>query len=118
MRGASPSNYGNFPVRPEQIVVAGYLAAEICYFHGIDPRGTVELDEHASDANKWWPTGGKIIMPRVTHHQAFARKDGYEADRWDVTDAIMAEIMKVCLVHYDELVKTHGAAAAYKSSVI
>ena len=68
---AERKEHGKFPVTPEMLELGAQVAAEICAWRHLDPRGNLTH------------TDG-LVAPVVSDHLFYAKADGYEALRWDV----------------------------------
>lgn len=85
MYGAEPHYLGNYPLQEEQLELGAQIMAESCAWKRIDPESKILVPEYKPTAGltALVPTGGKVSMPTVTDHRAWARQDGYGAYRWD-----------------------------------
>lgn len=99
---ASLPDYGPGAPTARQRVAMQTLAAELCAWRHLDPRGTVSLPRKCSDASSIWTVPGTLAAPVLMSHQTLAMADGYSAERWD-TGVLLAPDRAAAQAIYDEL---------------
>jgi hypothetical protein len=99
---SSLPNYGPGAPTPRQRLAMQTLAAELCAWKHLDPRGTVSLPRKSSDSASIWTVPGTLVAPVLMSHQTLAMADGYSAERWD-TGVLLAPDRLAAQAIYDEL---------------
>jgi hypothetical protein len=99
---SSLPNYGPGAPTARQRVAMQTLAAELCAWKHLDPRGSVALPRKNSDAASIWTVPGTLSVPVLMSHQTLAMADGYSAERWD-TGVLLAPDRMAAQTIYDEL---------------
>lgn len=93
-----------FPVTPIHIERAAKLCAELCFRHGLDPKGHLDLPRMKVVGNTIVPVPGQTIKaPVITDHAFYARADGYFPARWDIGEYLDPIVRKACW-YYEKLV--------------
>lgn len=97
----------NFNAKQKQ--TGAVLAAEIIYKYGLKIAGSVTMPKYKrvgvpdTKSDDLVLAGGTVIIPVLSHHEAYAKIDGYPSERVDIGWALMAEMFSLSVLHYNKL---------------
>jgi hypothetical protein len=100
------------PYAPEQIELMCVLAAEICAWKRLDPRGHLTLPAKTTQGDNLVATGGTMQMAVLADHAHFAHANAYYPERTDI-ETIYAHAVARTLEIYDAL-KAHTREFEFK----
>jgi hypothetical protein len=80
---SSQDDYGEGAPTERQHQAMHYLGGELCAWRHLDPHGTVNLVNKASNDTSIWTVEGTHDFPVIMSHQTLAQRDGYASARWD-----------------------------------
>jgi hypothetical protein len=90
------------PYAAEQIELACIIAAEVCAWKHLDPRGHNTLVAKTNQNGALVATGGTMSMPVLADHAHFAHANKYYPERTDI-EKIYAHVLARTLEVYDAL---------------